>query len=332
MLHRPRLEAIFAARSALFDEGHLSAFRLFNGHLEGDPRYVVDVYGATAVVFHQTSATNDASDIDELIAQLRAQLPWLQAVVVKERDGATDESRRGRIAHLQAGATGPTVEIHEHGVRYMVDLLMNQDASFYLDTRHLRRWLLDRSEGKRVLNMFAYTGSLGVAARAGGARQVVQSDLNRRFLSIAQASTRLNGFAVDRRDFQARDFFSFVQGARLSGERFDTLILDPPFFSSTQRGTVDLGRNVSQLINKARPLVRSGGSLIVVNNALFLSGADFIRELERLCIGGWVTIEELISVPEDITGYAATRLSAPPVDPAPFNHTTKMVVLGVRHK
>jgi 23S rRNA (cytosine1962-C5)-methyltransferase len=332
MLPAAPFEARFAARSALFDEGHLSAFRLFNGHLEGDPRYVVDVYSSTAVIFRQTSGADDDNDTDALITQLRRQLPWLHAILVKERDGNTEEARRGRIVHLEAGAVGPAVEVREHGVRYVVDLLMNQDASFYLDTRHLRRWLLERSDGRRVLNTFAYTGSLGVAARAGGAHQVVQTDLNQRFLNIAKASTRLNGFAVDRRDFQARDFFSFVQGAKLRGERFDTLILDPPYFSSTQRGTVDLGRNASQLINKVRPLVRSGGTLIVVNNALFLSGEDFIRELEGLCVGGWITIDELISVPEDITGYPATRRSAPPVDPAPFNHTTKMAVLRVRHK
>ena len=332
MLEPLLFEAAVAARSALVDDAHATAFRLFNGHLEGDPRYVVDAYATTAVVFRDAPPLDDDPETRALVARLRAQLPWLEAVVVKERMGATDEARRGRVAHLEPGARGPAVEIREHGVRYVVDLLMNQDAGFYLDTRNLRRWLLDRSEGKSVLNTFAYTGSLGVAARAGGAARVVHTDLNPRSLSVAKASTALNGFAVDRRDFQARDFFSFAQGAKLSGERFDTVIVDPPLFSSTRGGTVDLGRNVAQLINKVRPLVRSGGSLVVVNNALFLSGADFMRELEGLCVGGWMAIDELIGAPADITGFAATRVSAPPVDPAPFGHATKIAVLTVRHK
>lgn len=326
-------EAAVAARAGLVDAEHDTALRLFNGHFEGDPRYVVDAYGRTAVIFRDAPPRTADPETDALAARLRNALPWLEAVVLKEREGETDDARRGRMLHLALGSSGPAVEVREHGVRYVVDLLMNQDASFYLDTRNLRRWLLERSDGKRVLNTFAYTGSLGVAARAGGATQVVHTDRNSRFLDIAKASTRLNGFAVQRRDFQARDFFSFVHGAKLSGEQFDTVILDPPFYSSTRSGTVDLGRNVAPLINKLRPLVRSGGSLIVVNNALYLSGADFLRDLEGLCVGGWMAIEELISVPEDITGFVATRVATPPADPAPFNHATKKVaVLTVRHK
>ncbi|MFN2324178.1 MAG: class I SAM-dependent methyltransferase, partial [Trueperaceae bacterium] len=87
----------------------------------------------------------------------------------------------------------------EHGVCYGVDPLLHQDAGFYVDTRELRRWLLDHAEGKTVLNTFAYTGSLGVAALAGGAARVLQTDLNPRFLDAAKASTALNRLSVDRR-------------------------------------------------------------------------------------------------------------------------------------
>jgi 23S rRNA (cytosine1962-C5)-methyltransferase len=231
-----------------------------------------------------------------------------------------------------APGAAPDTEVLEHGVRYAVDLLLNQDAGFYLDTRELRRWLLDHSEGRTVLNTFAYTGSLGVAARAGGAARVVHTDLSARFLAVAKASYALNGFGVDRRDFVARDFFSFVRGAKLRGERYDTVILDPPFFSTTELGALDLNRDTARLVNKVRPLVADGGALVVVNNALYLSGADFLRALEGLCAGGWLSIDALIDVPLDATGTAATRTGAPPVDPAPFAHSTKIAVLGVRHR
>jgi 23S rRNA (cytosine1962-C5)-methyltransferase len=323
------LDAALDARASLLDDAHAGAVRLFNGHLEGDPRYVVDAYGTTAVVFHHAEPGDPA--LVPLIDALRQRLPWLRAVVVKERAGATEEARIGRVAHLEPGAAVAR-EVVEHGVRYAVDLLLNQDAGFYLDTRHLRRWLIDRMVGQRVLNTFAYTGSLGVAALAGGAAEVLQTDLNARYLDVAKASTALNGFPVDRRAFVARDFFSFAKGAKLSGARFDTAIVDAPFFSSTRGGTIDLSRNVPQLLNKVRPLVRSGGRLVVVNNALYLSGADFMRELEALCVGGWLTVEATIDVPDDVTGFPETQRSRGVVDPAPFNHATKIVVLTVRHK
>jgi 23S rRNA (cytosine1962-C5)-methyltransferase len=325
----PRLDAALAARAPLVDAAHETAFRLFNGHLEGDPRWVIDAYGRTAVVYRH--GANDDADLGAILDTLRARLPWLQTIVVKEREGLY-EARRGRVAFQAPGSDGPATQVAEHGVRYAVDPLLNQDAGFYLDTRELRRWLLDHAEGKTVLNTFAYTGSLGVAAHAGGAARVVHTDLNPRFLAVAQASTALNGLPVDRRDFVARDFFSFVRGAKLRGERFDVAILDPPFFSSTARGELDLNRDTTRLVNKVRPLVRSGGALVVVNNALFLSGAAFMAELEALCASGWMTVDALIGVPADVTGYPQTRVGASPVDPAPFDHSTKIAVLGVRHR
>jgi 23S rRNA (cytosine1962-C5)-methyltransferase len=327
------LAAAVAARSPLAIAPHEGAFRLFNGHLEGDPRYVIDAYGRTAVVYHhgEPLAANDA-ELADLVERLTASAPWLHVVVLKERDGATDVARRGRVVYRHTDARGPDETVREHGVAYAVDLLMHQDAGFYVDTRHLRRWLRETSAGMRVLNTFAYTGSLGVAARAGGAAQVVHTDLNPRYLEVAQASYALNGFEIDLADFRARDFYSFVRGAKLGGDRYDRVILDPPFFSSTRGGTVDLERHTTRLVNKVRPLVRSGGDLVIVNNALFLSGADLTAELEALCAKGWLEIERLVEVPEDVTGYPSTISGDRVTDPAPFVHSTKIVVLTVRHK
>ena len=327
-----RLHAALSARAPLVDEAHRTAFRLFNGHLEGDPRYVIDAYGKTAVVFHHGPAAGPGPELRAIVEAVRTLAPWLDAVVVKERHGATHDDRRGRVAWRRTGGAGVDTNVVEHGVRYAIDLLVNQDAGFYLDTRLLRRWLIDHAGGKMVLNTFAYTGSLGVAARAGGAARVVHTDLNARFLELAKASTALNGFPVDPRDFQAQDFFSIVRGLKLRGERFDVVVLDPPFFSTTQGGSLDFVHDTPRLINKVRPLVRGGGRLVVVNNALFLSGAAFLAELEALCAGGWMTIEELIAVPLDVAGYPQTRVGPPPVDPAPFDHTTKIAVLEVRHR
>ena len=325
------LAAAVAARSALVDGDHRTAFRAFAGHHEGDPRYVIDVYGETAVIFHHAAPLADEASAS--LARLVVEhLPWIRNVVLKEREGVTEEGRRGRVLDAGHGAGRPDTSIREHGVRYVVDPLMHQDAGFYLDTRELRRWLIEESDGASVLNTFAYTGSLGVAARAGGASRVVHTDLNRRFLNVAKASYALNGFAVDRRDFQARDFFSFVRGLKVRNERFDIVVLDPPFFSTTKGGTVDLNRNATNLINKVRPLVRSGGRLVVVNNSLFVSGSAFMRDLEALCTGGWMAIERMIPVPADVTGYPSTRRGEPICDPAPFEHSTKIVVLRVRHK
>jgi 23S rRNA (cytosine1962-C5)-methyltransferase len=151
-------------------------------------------------------------------------------------------------------------------------------------------------------------------------------------LNLAKESYALNGFAVARADFLVADFFAAVRRLKTEGALFDCVFLDPPFFSRTSGGRVDLEAGADRLINKVRPLIGDGGYLVTVNNALFVSGADWMRTLEALCAGGYLALEELVPVPPDFTGHPATRAGGPPTDPAPFNHPTKIAVLRVRRK
>jgi 23S rRNA (cytosine1962-C5)-methyltransferase len=116
------------------------------------------------------------------------------------------------------------------------------------------------------------------------------------------------------------------------GALFDCVFVDPPFFSTTIKGTVDLSADPRKLIDKVRPLVAHQGLLVVVNNALFLPGKDFEASLREVCADGYATLERTFEVPSDVTGYAATRVGTPPVDPAPFNHPTKMALLKLTRK
>ena len=117
-----------------------------------------------------------------------------------------------------------------------------------------------------------------------------------------------------------------------SEERFDCVFVDPPFFAATGKGTVDLIAQSHRVINKVRPLINDGGLLVAINNALFVSGAEYLHTLETLCADGYLGIEELIPVPIDCTGYPETRVRPPLVDPAPFNHSTKIAILRIRRK
>lgn len=324
-----RLALALDARAALFDARHESAFRLFNGFYEGAPDLAIDLYAST-LVLHNYADPPERAQATIAVAQayLLERLPWLRAVVVKPRRALAPEERRGQLVYGDA----PDRRVRENGVWYALDLLLNRDASLYLDTRALRAWAKDSLAGCTVLNAFAYTGSLGVAARAGGASQVVHLDRNRAFLNVAKASYTLNGLPIDKADFRAGDFWAQTSGLRRGNAQFDCVFLDPPFFSETSKGTVDLVAESRRVINKVRPLVADGGALVAINNALFAGGAEYLRTLEELASDGYMTIETLVPVPPDFTGYAATRKSDPPVNPAPFNHPTKIAILRVRRK
>ncbi|MBK9926756.1 MAG: class I SAM-dependent methyltransferase [Anaerolineales bacterium] len=322
-----RIEQAIASRLTLSGSSHESAFRLFNGFYEGHPDIIIDVYGHTLVIHNYAdNPSQNATLIQEVITYLRTTLNWLHAGVVKTRNGATQEQKRGQRIFGDKLDT----KIKEHGIWYAIDLTMNRDASFYLDTYNLRKWLIENIRDRSVLNTFAYTGSLGVAAMAGGASRVVQTDRNGQFLNLAKDSYSLNGFPIHKQDFIAQDFFPTVAKFKSTKQFFDCVIIDPPFFSTTSKGKVDLENDSTRLINKVRPLINDGGYLIAINNALFVSGKDYMQSLEKLCKDGYLSIRELISVPDDFIGY--NPVGKPITDPAPFNHSTKIAILDVRRK
>jgi 23S rRNA (cytosine1962-C5)-methyltransferase len=321
------LEKAIQARADFFDTQHQSAFRLFNGFTEGHPALVLEIYGRTLVAhdYSDESERNQAL-VQSVIQNLAGSFTWLRAGILKVRNGKTQQEKKGTLIF---GAE-PDAKIKEHGVWYAIDLTLNRDSSFYLDTRNLRKWLTENMQGKSVFNTFAYTGSLGIAAIAGGAARVLQHDLSRKFLNLARTSCSLNGFLIRKQDFVAADFFPTVSKLKRAKQTFDCIILDPPFFSTTSKGKVDQEKESARLINKVRPLITDGGYLVAMNNALYVSGKEYMQTLEELSKDGYLQVEEIILVPEDCIGY--NIVGKPITDPEPFNHSTKIAILKVRRK
>jgi 23S rRNA (cytosine1962-C5)-methyltransferase len=323
------LSAAFWARTGLLAESHQSAFRIFNGFYEGFPDLAVDIYARTLVLHNYAPDPNSAAEsLITAQAFYLEKLTWLKCAIVKHRKAKDPFAQRG----VQTYGQSPDIRIQEDGVWYALDLLLNQDTSLYLDTRDLRKWAKHNLQGARVLNTFAYTGSLGVAALAGGARRAIQLDRNKDFLQLAKTSYTLNGFPIRRADFLVSDFFTGIAGLKRSGQLFDCIFVDPPIFSVTSGGTVDMVNESYRIINKVRPLVAHNGLLVAINNALYFSGREYLQILDRLSEDGYLSVEKLLPVPLDFTGYPHTVRATPPIDPTPFNHPTKIAILRIRRK
>jgi 23S rRNA (cytosine1962-C5)-methyltransferase len=313
----------------MLDPDNASALRLFAGFYEGEPRLLADIYARTLLLTAYCESPGDAQAL-LVTAQhfYQERIPWLSCILQKQRLAKDMALKRGKISF----GCEPAAFIRENGIRYALELTAAQDAGFYLDTRALRVWLKENSQGLEVLNTFASTGSLGVAALAGSASRVLQVDRNARILGLARRSAMLNRLDLGRMKLHAEDVFREIGNCKKKGSLFDLALLDPPFFSVTEKGKVDLLSESTRLINKLRPLIKDGGRLVAVNNALFLSGQDYLQSLEALCQDGYLEIERMLPAPDDITGFPETIVSKPPVSPAPFNHPTKMVVMRVKRK
>ncbi|MFC3606217.1 class I SAM-dependent methyltransferase [Stutzerimonas tarimensis] len=163
--------------------------------------------------------------------------------------------------------------ITENGLRYRLDLGVRQNSGLFLDMRHGRRWVQAQAQGKRVLNLFAYTCGFSVAAIAGDAKHVVNLDMARAALSRGRENHRLNGHAVDRVSFLGHELFKSWGKVKKLGP-YDLVIIDPPSF---QKGSFVLGKDYPRVLRRLPELLgRQGLVLSCVNDPEV--GPDFLIE------------------------------------------------------
>ena len=235
-----RIRDAWRARAELERDPELDCYRLFHGRSEGCPGLEIDRYGEAVVLVHAPELAPRLGEVlesldqchrfDIAVARPRGQRP--AAAPVAAGGARTDSSGAAHAAPplvLRGNPpAGRTWVVREHGLRFAVDLLRAGNPGLYLDARPARRWLRDHPDGRRVLNLFAFTGSLGVAAAAGGARPVVHVDSHAGALDWCRANSELNRVPVDHRDLARMNIYQHIRRAQAGRQRYGGIILDPP--------------------------------------------------------------------------------------------------------
>jgi 23S rRNA (cytosine1962-C5)-methyltransferase len=155
----------------------------------------------------------------------------------------------------------------EAGLSFRINLTDYLDTGLFLDHRITRGMVRQEAAGKRVLNLFCYTGSFSVYAAAGGAVQVDSVDLSKTYLNWAEANMALNGpVDVATRRFIHADVKQWLDEVSPGG--YDLVIMDPPTFSNSKRmkDFLDIQRDHAELINKTLRAMTSGGVLYFSTN------------------------------------------------------------------
>jgi len=203
--------------------GAADAYRALNGEGDGLPGVVVDVYGRFAVLQCLTAGADRLKPA--VLDALRAELPL--AGIFERSSGAV--RRQEGLPSIDAVAWGepppPTVEIHEHGHAFAVDIRGGQKTGFFLDQRENRALVERLASGARVLDAFSYSGSFAVHAACGGAARVVAVETSAPALALAERNWAGNGLDPVRAEFVRADVFEYL---RQTDETFDLLVLDPP--------------------------------------------------------------------------------------------------------
>ena len=134
-----------------------------------------------------------------------------------------------------------TLEVHENGLRFQVNLRDYIDTGLFLDHRKTRQLVREECFGKKVLNLFAYTGSFSVYAASGGADGVTTVDLSSPYLQWAEENFRANDFLPGMFEFVQSDVIPYLKEAGKKKRKWDLIILDPPDFFQQQKDGEGLG-------------------------------------------------------------------------------------------
>ena len=156
----------------------------------------------------------------------------------------------------------------ENGLKFYVNLSDYLDTGLFLDHRLTRQLVREKSSNKKVLNLFAYTGSFSVYAAAGNANEVMTVDLSNTYLAWAERNMWLNGFTdKDKFKYEQADVKQYLKD--LLSNYFDIVILDPPTFSNSKKmknDFLDIQRDHTSLINDCLAAMKTGGILYFSTN------------------------------------------------------------------
>lgn len=172
------------------------------------------------------------------------------------------------------------VEIFEGKVKFLVDIENGHKTGFYLDQRKARMALEGLSKGKRVLDLFCYTGGFSISAAVYGAQSVRGIDIKEEWLELARKNAELNNVS-ERTEFVKGDAFSILEDIHKSGETFDIIILDPPSFLKSKESLASASKGYRQLNTLAMKTLSDGGILVTFSCSHNMPNEVFSDILKR---------------------------------------------------
>jgi 23S rRNA (cytosine1962-C5)-methyltransferase len=205
----------------------------------------------------------------------------IEAIVLMDRSEIASDAD---VAPLFGVPTQGRFTIHENGVPYRVQMTATKHPGLFLDHAPLRAWLKTTQNEATVLNLFAYTGSLSVAAGVSGAKKVTTLDLSKSTVDWARENWIHAGLPEDRADFIYGDVFEWLPKLEKRGALYDTILCDPPSFSRSKNGTFSTQKDLARLHAAILPLLKNGGILVTSINSENHSERNFLKDIEAAAL------------------------------------------------
>ncbi|WP_419148221.1 bifunctional 23S rRNA (guanine(2069)-N(7))-methyltransferase RlmK/23S rRNA (guanine(2445)-N(2))-methyltransferase RlmL [Pseudoalteromonas 'SMAR'] len=260
-----RLKKNHQALKSWIKKEALNAYRVYDADI---PEYnvAVDVYNDSAVIFEYKAPKEIADDVaqkrlQDVITLTAEQLdidPLNIAVKVRQR-------QKGQEQYKALDKQNRIEIVEEYGAKFKVNLFDYLDTGLFLDHRLARKYIQQHANGKRVLNLFAYTGTASVHAALGGAKSVTTVDMSKTYLKWAEENFALNELKNPRFRFEQADCLKWLEHAH---GQYDLIFLDPPTFSNSKRmaDAFDVQRDHLKLLSWVKKILAPNGTLLFSNN------------------------------------------------------------------
>lgn len=263
-------------RSTFFSQDLTTAFRLVNGEGDGLGGITIDYYQGYAVI----------SWYNETIYQVKELILKAFLTVYPDTLGIYEKNRfettLPETQHIYGKAAPEPLIIKENGIQYATYLNEGWMTGIFLDQKEVRNYLASGfASGKKVLNMFSYTGAFSIASAMGGALSTTSVDLAKRSLPKTKEQFSINGIDPASQKIHVIDTFDYFHYAQKKGLTFDLIILDPPSFARNGKKVFSVAKNYGQLIADSLPILSKKGWIVASTNAANVSVKRFKQMIEQ---------------------------------------------------
>jgi 23S rRNA (cytosine1962-C5)-methyltransferase len=266
---KERVRAAWALRESV-RTARTNAFRWLAGEGDGLPGVVADYYGGYVVLV----TSSDALDpIVPWVIEGLGEVTSLRGILRRRRHGA------GEGAEIIAGHAPPReLVVEEHGVRFLADLQSGQKTGLFLDQRENRRFVAALAPGRRMLNLFSYSGGFSVHAALAGATEVTSVDSAEPAMIDARRNFELNGLDPEMHHFEVADAYEFLTSARERDVRFDLVVSDPPSLARNKQQLEAAARAYRRLFTLTLAVTEPGG-YAALSSCTAQVGPELFREI-----------------------------------------------------
>ena len=289
-----RLSSALKMRQAIgiADSPQNNTYRLVHGEGDNLPGLIIDVYGKTAVMqAHSIGMHLCRKEIARaLVDVMESRISHIYYKSETTLPFMTADDMNGFLY----GGSDDNIAL-ENGLKFRVDWLKGQKTGFFVDQRENRSLLEKFSRGKRVLNMFCYTGGFSFYAMRGGAELVHSVDSSAKAIELTKQNVELNFPNDPRHEAFCEDAFKFLEGSVANGSAigYNLIILDPPAFAKHRGALHNALKGYTRLNQKAFEKIEKGGILFTFScsqvvtkdhfrNAVFTAAALAKRKVRIL--------------------------------------------------